>query len=157
MLTFLASAAFWGVLLLAIPIIIHLFRPRKMRATPFSSLRWLRDTRQRLSRRIQWHQLWLMPSQGGDPFPLSYGDFDNTNPRWSPDGKQIAFISNRSGNTSLWVLNALGGAQRQVVAKDKHYLKPMGHLSITVLDPSGKPTPARVSVTGEEAGWAIGP
>ena len=65
----------------------------------------------------QWHQLWVMPSEGGDPFPLSYGDFDNTNPRWSPDGKQIAFISNRSGNTSLWVQDVLGGAQRPVVAK----------------------------------------
>lgn len=98
----------------------------------------------------QWHQLWLMPSEGGDPFPISYGDFDNTNPRWSPDGTRIAFISNRSGNTSLWVQDVLGGAQRQVVAKEKHYLKPMGHLSITVLDASGRPTPARISVTGED-------
>jgi TolB protein len=98
----------------------------------------------------QWHQLWEMPSEGGDPFPISYGDFDNTNPRWSPDGTRIAFISNRGGNTSLWVEDALGGAQRPVLAKEKHYLKAMGHLSITILDPSGKPTPARVSVTGED-------
>jgi Tol biopolymer transport system component len=99
----------------------------------------------------QWHQLWVMASEGGDPFPLSYGDFDNTNPRWSPDGKHIAFISNRSGNTSLWVLDALGGAQRPVVTKEKRYLKAMGHLSITVLDPSGNPTPARISVIGDDA------
>ncbi len=98
----------------------------------------------------QWHQLWLMPSEGGDPLPISYGDFDNTNPRWSPDGTRIAFISNRSGNTSLWVQDVLGGAQRQVFAKDKHYLLPMGHLSITVLDPSERPTPARISVTGAD-------
>ena len=98
----------------------------------------------------QWHQLWLMPSQGGDPFPISYGDFDNTNPRWSPDGTRIAFISNRSGNTSLWVQEVLGGVQWPVVAKTKRYLKQMGHLNITILDPSGKPTPARVSVTGED-------
>ncbi len=99
----------------------------------------------------QWHQLWTMPSGGGDPFPLSYGDYDNTNPRWSPDGKQIVFISNRGGNTSLWTQEVLGGAQRQIIAKEKHYLKPMGHLSITVLDPSGKPTPARISVTGDDS------
>jgi len=98
----------------------------------------------------QWHQLWVMPSEGGDPFPISYGDFDNTNPRWSPDGTRIAFISNRSGNTSLWVQELLGGAQSPVVAKERRYLKAMGHLSITVLDPLGRPTPARVSVTGED-------
>ena len=56
----------------------------------------------------QWHQLWVMPSEGGDAFPVSYGDFDNTNPRWSPDGTRIAFISNRDGNTSLWVEEVLG-------------------------------------------------
>ena len=50
-----------------------------------------------------WHQLWLMPAVGGDAFPISYGAFDNVNPRWSPDGSKIAFISNRGGNTSLWV------------------------------------------------------
>src|SRR3954470_13059769 len=49
----------------------------------------------------QWHQLWLMPSQGGDVFPLTYGDYDNINPRWSPDGKEIAFITNQKVNVSL--------------------------------------------------------
>ena len=32
-----------------------------------------------------WHQVWVMPANGGDSFPLSYGDFDDINPRWSPD------------------------------------------------------------------------
>ena len=50
-----------------------------------------------------WHQLWLMPANGGDVFPISYGEWDETNVRWSPDGKQLAFISNRSGNTELWL------------------------------------------------------
>jgi TolB protein len=99
----------------------------------------------------QWHQLWVMPSDGGDAFPVSYGDFDNTNPRWSPDGTRIAFISNRGGNTSLWVEEMPGGAQHPVAAHEKHYLKAMGHLSITILDPSGRPTPARVSVTDEDS------
>lgn len=59
MLNFLAPAALWGLALLAIPVLVHLFRPRKVRQTPFSSLRWLRATQQRLSRRIRWHQVLL--------------------------------------------------------------------------------------------------
>ena len=58
-MTFLAPFALIGLLLLSIPIIVHLFKPRKMRQTPFSSLRWLKETHQRLSRRVQWHQ-WLL-------------------------------------------------------------------------------------------------
>jgi TolB protein len=98
----------------------------------------------------QWHQLWVLPSQGGDAFPLSYGDFDNVAPRWSPDGTRIAFISNRGGNTSLWAQAIPGGAQTQIVAKEKHHLKPVGQLSIAVLDQAGRPTAARVFVVGED-------
>ena len=98
----------------------------------------------------QWHQLWVMPAAGGDAFPLSYGDFDNVNPRWAPDGTKIAFISNRDGNTSLWTQEIPGGAQSQIIPKNKHYLRPMGRLTIKVLDSSGQPTPARVFVTGED-------
>ena len=58
-MTFLAPFALIGSLLMIIPILAHLFKTRKMKQTPFSSLRWLKETRQRLSRRIQWHQ-WLL-------------------------------------------------------------------------------------------------
>jgi Tol biopolymer transport system component len=98
----------------------------------------------------QWHQLWVMPAHGGDAFPISYGEFDNVNPRWSPDGERIAFISNRNGNTSLWIQTVVGGAQREIKAKERKYLKPTGQLSITVLDPSGRPTAARLSITGAD-------
>ncbi len=98
----------------------------------------------------QWHQLWVMPAAGGDPFPLSYGTFDNVSPRWSPDGTRIAFISNRGGNTSLWTQEIPGGAQSQIAPRDKHYLRPMGRLAIQVLDSLGWPTPARIFVTGED-------
>src|SRR6266853_1361513 len=99
----------------------------------------------------QWHQLWTVPAKGGDPFPLSYGQFDNTAPRWSPDGKRIAFISNRSGNTTLWVQEVPGGNQTQVGVRERHYLRPMGSLGVSVFDTQGHPTPARVSVIGPDA------
>jgi TolB protein len=97
-----------------------------------------------------WNQLWAMPSDGGDPFPISYGDYDNTNPRWSPDGKQIAFISNRAGNTSLWIQEIPGGAQRQVVTRQRRYKKPGSQLTIKVVDAAGHPTAARIFITGPD-------
>ncbi len=98
----------------------------------------------------QWHQLWLTRPDGGNPFPLSYGDYDNTAPRWSPDGKRIAFISNRSGNTALWIHDVVGGRQWAVPIQERRYRQPMGRLLLTVLDSEGRPTPARVSVTGSD-------
>ncbi len=58
-MSFLVPGALLGLTLLAIPIIVHLFKPRKMKPTPFSSLRWLRASHQKMSRRIQWHQ-WIL-------------------------------------------------------------------------------------------------
>jgi TolB protein len=98
-----------------------------------------------------WHQLWVLPSDGGNPFPLSYGSFDNINPRWSPDGKSIAFISNRDGNTSLWIQQVLSGGQTEIQVKQKQYLKATGRLLLTVLDRSGQPTAARISITGPDS------
>ena len=103
-----------------------------------------------------WHQLWVMPAAGGDAFPISYGDFDNVNPRWSPDGSKIAFISNRHGNTSLWVQTIPGGEQTEIVARERKYLKPMGRVSLKVVDQMGKPVAARVFLTAAD-GLAYAP
>jgi TolB protein len=97
-----------------------------------------------------WHQLWLMPTAGGDAFPISYGAFDNVNPRWSPDGSKIAFISNRNGNTSLWVQTIPGGEQTEVVARERKYLTPVGRISLRSVDAAGNPLAARVFVTGAD-------
>jgi hypothetical protein len=59
MFTFFTPLALFGAFLLVVPTAVHIFKPRKVRQTPFSSLRWLRDSRQRLARRIEWHQLLL--------------------------------------------------------------------------------------------------
>lgn len=38
----------------------------------------------------------------------------NVAPVWSPDGQHILFLSNRSGDWALWVMNADGSGQRQL-------------------------------------------
>jgi TolB protein len=98
----------------------------------------------------EWHQLWVMPAKGGDAFPISYGDWDDTNVRWSPDGKTLAFISNRDGNTELWLQKFEGGGQRRVEIAERHYLKPTITVSVRVLDERGRLAPARVSITGQD-------
>jgi dipeptidyl aminopeptidase/acylaminoacyl peptidase len=38
----------------------------------------------------------------------------DTNPRWSPDGKQILFESTRSGTSQIWVVSSEGGEPKQL-------------------------------------------
>jgi Tol biopolymer transport system component len=95
----------------------------------------------------QWHQLWVLPANGGDAFPISYGDWDDTNVRWSPDGKTIAFISNRNGNTDLLLQASPGGGQQLLKIEERRYLKPMVRFRVSINSPNGKPKPVRLSIT----------
>ena len=61
-----------------------------------------------------------MPANGGEPFPLTYGDWDETAARWSPDGQQIAFISNREGDTQLRLLNIPGASSQALEVTQRH-------------------------------------
>lgn len=94
-----------------------------------------------------WQQLWLLPTNGGYAMPLTYGDYDNTSPRWSPDGKSIAFISNRDGNTGLWLVGTYDGRQQKIVTNHFNYLQPHTSLTIHVQDENGNQIPARISIT----------
>ncbi len=98
----------------------------------------------------QWHQLWLMTSEGGDPLPLTYGEFDATAPRWSRDGKRIAYIANGGGNTSLWVIDVIGARKHHVASWRRRYIGAVGTLRLQIVDGAGRPIAARISVTGPD-------
>jgi hypothetical protein len=97
----------------------------------------------------QWHQLWILPAEGGDPIQLTYGEFDATSPRWAPSGDRLAYVSNEGGNPSLWVVDVPGGGRRRIEASRRTYLNPAGKLAIVVTDSAGRPLSARISVRGE--------
>ncbi len=101
----------------------------------------------------QWQNLWVMPANGGDAFPISYGAWDQTNPRWSPDGKKIAYVSNFTGSTAIEVQEFANGGIRQITgfeAKNLKFLKPAGTVHVSVETEDGRPTSARVSMTDEK-------
>jgi len=109
----------------------------------------------------QWQNLWILPANGGDAFPLAYGNWDQTNPRWSPDGKKIAYISNFTGSTAIEVQEFPQAGIQQITGFDPanlKFLKPVGLIRVSVQDESGQPTRARVSMTDEQGRfcWQIG-
>ncbi len=53
--------------------------------------------------------LWLVSSDGGETKQLTRGEGSDARPRWSPDGKSIAFISNRGGKSQVWIIPVNGG------------------------------------------------
>lgn len=97
----------------------------------------------------EWHQLWVMPAIGGDAFPISYGDWDETNVRWSPDGKRLAFISNEEWNPSLAIQEFGSSINKKLVAEHREYIHARAKLNISVVDETGRPQFARISVTDE--------
>ena len=52
--------------------------------------------------------IWLVPTTGGAERELTRGGSDSR-PRWSPDGKKIAFLSSRDGAQQVYVISLYGG------------------------------------------------
>lgn len=58
--------------------------------------------------------IYTMPIAGGRATLVLGGHAYETMPRWSPDGRRIAFTSDRDGLENLWTMTATGGDLRQV-------------------------------------------
>jgi dipeptidyl aminopeptidase/acylaminoacyl peptidase len=53
--------------------------------------------------------IWLAPAAGGAPRPLTSGDKRDSDPAFSPDGRRVAFLSNRDGSSQIWTIGLSGG------------------------------------------------
>jgi dipeptidyl aminopeptidase/acylaminoacyl peptidase len=53
--------------------------------------------------------LWLVPTSGGEAVRLTTSKKNDTQPRWSPDGKKIAFISAREEKPQVFLISPTGG------------------------------------------------
>ena len=53
--------------------------------------------------------LWMVPAAGGAPVRLTNHKAVDDQPRWSPDGRYLAFLSSRGGKPQLYRLAVAGG------------------------------------------------
>src|SRR5213076_1533690 len=80
-----------------------------------------------LSRATRSTRIWAMNVDGSNVHALTQGDSDSS-PHFSPDGKQIAFVREKDGDTNIFLLPLNGGEARQLT-----------HVSTGVSDPLWSP------------------
>ena len=82
----------------------------------------------------QFNHLFVLPVSGGEPYKMTFGDWDHFHPRWSPDGRRIVYVSNQHGLTDLRVLDTFGGGETTIHIAEQRCPRPMGWLQVRVKD-----------------------
>ncbi len=62
--------------------------------------------------------IWRVPVEGGRAMRLTIHESYDDLPAWSPDGKTIAFSSDRTGNDDVYLMDATGGSATQLTCHD---------------------------------------
>lgn len=58
--------------------------------------------------------IFIIPASGGESRQMTNAQGSNANPRWMPDGKTIAFVSSRDGESQIWTISVDGGEAKKV-------------------------------------------
>jgi dipeptidyl aminopeptidase/acylaminoacyl peptidase len=58
--------------------------------------------------------IWMMDLNGQNPRQLTSGDKSESSPSFSPDGKQLSFISSKDGSANLYLMPINGGESRRL-------------------------------------------
>lgn len=91
--------------------------------------------------------IWMVNWDGSQQVRLTYGDSDES-PRWSPDGKSLAFLATRpeDGRTQIWLLDRRGGEARQLTNVKEQILdyqwSPDGRRMVLVMREAQEPDAA---------------
>ena len=73
----------------------------------------------------QFNNLYVQPTDGGEPYKLTFFQHDAFHPRFSPDGEWIAYITNEGGLPQLALLETYGGARRTVPITGRRWKRPI--------------------------------
>ena len=72
-------------------------------------------TRYELEKGESWSEIWMTGAHGSNPRQMTQGRHHDSNPTFSPDGRLLAFESDRAGEqTQLFVMPVDGGEPRQL-------------------------------------------
>lgn len=66
------------------------------------------------------HAIWLAPTDGGAPRRFTSGEKQDMMPRWSPDGRRIAFVSTRDEDIPQIYIIDLGGGEARRLTSRRH-------------------------------------
>ncbi|MGA6953561.1 MAG: S9 family peptidase, partial [Candidatus Acidiferrales bacterium] len=108
-----------------------------------------------------YERIWMIPSSGGSPIALTAEGTTSSHPRWSPDGRFLAFISARgegsdddddSGKKQVWLLNREGGEAQKLTdtiqgVQDFAWAPKSDRLVLLLQDPS----PAEIEAARDKA------
>ncbi len=89
--------------------------------------------------------LYLLPIEGGKAKRITQGQAWDVQPRFSPDGKEIAYTSDRGGGNNIWRMPVIGGEATQVSKEDFRLL------NNPAWTPDGQFLIARKHFTGERS------
>ena len=70
------------------------------------------------------HDLWAVNPDGSDPRRLTAGPGDNQGPTWAPNGRLLAFQSNRLGRWQVFAMTLDGAAPVQITQTPGEHTSP---------------------------------
>lgn len=94
----------------------------------------------------KYSNLWVVPTDGGKSAQFTFGDQIDTQPRWSPNGEKIAFLSNRANkdkSAQIYLIPFQGGEAQKLSAIE-------GEIDDLKWSPNGKKLLCRVRKIDQE-------
>jgi dipeptidyl aminopeptidase/acylaminoacyl peptidase len=82
--------------------------------------------------------IWLSATDGSSTRRFTHSTAKDSSPRWSPDGRRLAFLSDRSEKTQLYVMPVDGGEPRKLT-----------DLKYGVADPTWSPDGSTIAITSK--------
>ncbi|HUU44155.1 MAG TPA: S9 family peptidase [Acidobacteriota bacterium] len=67
----------------------------------------------------------VVDCDSGESRPFTFGEVNDREMVWSPDGKDIAFISTREGKAGVYIISSEGGEARKVIEEDGTFANPV--------------------------------